>query len=260
MSLLDPAERSARGAAIKAEVTGHPAADPTTPFEASWRDFIYAEVWNRPGLDRRARYLVALSGAAIAGGARDCELYAHGALRSGVLSLAELREAALHLSVYGGWTRGGLLDEAIGRAARALDLAEPDLPAIRAAPWDPAVRSSEGAAEFEAVMTFPGGPPATPYLEAIRNFVFGEMWGRYDGLDQRSRRWITLVGVCESGADVPIRTHIHAAMASGNCAPAEMQEFVLQYGVHAGWPKASVIQGIVFEMIRKIEAGVAWNG
>ena len=36
-------------------------------------------------------------------------------------------------------------------------------------------------------------------LEAINNFVFGEMWGR-EGLDQRSRRWLTLVGVAESCA------------------------------------------------------------
>ena len=115
-------------------------------------------------------------------------------------------------------------------------------------------------AEFEAVMTFKGGPSISPYLEAINNFVFGEMWCRYGGLDQRARRWLTLVGVCESGADVPIRSHVHAAMASGNCAPDEMQEFVLQYGVHAGWPKASVIQGVVWEMSKKVAAGLPWNG
>jgi len=120
------------------------------------------------------------------------------------------------------------------------------------------VRSEEGAQGFIDVMTFPGGPPASPYLEAIRNFVFGEMWCR-PGLDQRARRWITLVGVCESCADVPIKSHIHAAMASGNCRPDELQEFVLQYAVHAGWPRASEIQGAVFAMSKKIAAGLAWN-
>ena len=40
---------------------------------------------------------------------------------------------------------------------------------------------------FIDTMTFPGSPSISPYLEAINNFVFGEMWPR-EGLDQRSRR------------------------------------------------------------------------
>ena len=88
---------------------------------------------------------------------------------------------------------------------------------------------------------------------------FGEMWNRR-ALDERSRRWLTLVGVCESCAEVPIKSHIYAAMASGNCKPAEMQEFVLAYGIHAGWPKASVIQSAVFAMTRNFEAGLGWAG
>jgi 4-carboxymuconolactone decarboxylase len=260
MTLLDPAERSARGEATAAEVTGAVLPTPATPYEESWRDFIFAEVWSRPGLDRRARFLIALAGAALANGAADhLDRYVRGALTSGELSLAELREAALHLSVYGGWTKGAELEAAVTRVAAALGLPPAECPPIRAAAWDPLVRSEEGAQEFIKVMTFPGGPPASPYLEAIRNFVFGEMWLR-PGLDQRARRWITLVGVCDSCAEIPIKSHIHAAMASGNCRPDEMQEFVLQYGTQAGWPKASVIQSVVFEMSKKIAAGLPWNG
>jgi 4-carboxymuconolactone decarboxylase len=259
MSLLDPAQRSDRGATIRQQVTGHPASEPQTLYDESWRDFIYAEVWSRPGLDRRSRFLIALSGAAIAGGEHDVELYAHGALKSGELSLRELRETALHLSIYGGWSRGGILDRAVTKAAETLGLAPVEVPPIRANAWDPKVRDEEGGAEFTTVMTFPGGPPATPYLEAIRNFVFGEMWCRYDGLDQRSRRWITLVGVCASNTITPMRSHIYAAIKSGNCAPDEMQEFVLQYGIHAGWPSASVVQAIVFEMSKRVAAGLPFE-
>lgn len=260
MTLLDPAERRARGEAAAAVVTGAALPPPATPYEESWRDFIFAEVWSRPGLDRRSRFLIALSGAALANGSADhLDRYVRGALTGGDLSLAELREAALHLSVYGGWTKGAELEAAVTRVAGALGLPPAECPPLRAAAWDPQLRSEEGAQEFINVMTFPGGPPASPYLEAIRNFVFGEMWCR-PGLDQRARRWITLVGVCDSCAETPIRSHIHAAMASGNCRPDEMQEFVLQYGVHAGWPKASVIQSVVFEMSKKIAAGLPWNG
>jgi 4-carboxymuconolactone decarboxylase len=261
MPLLDPAERSARGHAIAEEVTRFTAPTPATPYEQSWRDFVFAEVWSRPGLDRRARYLIAMAGAAMSPhGSDQLFRYAHGALKSGELTLAELREAALHLSVYAGWSRGGELDRAVTLAAKELRLPPADCPPIRAEPWDPEARMATGAAEFEKVMTFPGVSNASPYLGAgIGNFVFGEMWCRR-GLDERSRRWITLVGVAESSSDVPIRSHIHAAMASGNCQPDEMHEFVLQYGIHAGWPKASVVQGVVFEMIKKVAEGKPWNG
>ena len=85
------------------------------------------------------------------------------------------------------------------------------------------------------------------------------MWCRR-GLDERSRRFLTLVGVSESSSEIPIKSHVHSAMASGNCTPEEMQEFVLQYGIHAGWPKASVIQGVVWEMAEKFSKGLPWNG
>ena len=257
--LLDPRERSLRGKEVQADVTGCDAGEPGTPVEESWRDFVFAEVWSRPGMDRRSRYLVAIAGAAFAGDRNSLYAYICGSLKGGEFSLAELREGALHLAVYGGWSRGGLVDEVLTCVADELGLPPADCPPIRGEAWDPEVRIAEGAAEFEKVMTFPGGPPVSPYLEAISNFVFGEMWCR-PGLDQRSRRWLTLVGVCESSTEIPIKSHVHAAMASGNCTPEEMQEFVLQYGIHAGWPKASVIQGVVFEMSKKVAEGLPWNG
>ncbi len=259
MNLLSPSARSTHGEITGADVTGQPLPSPTTPAQESWRDFIFAEVWSRHGLDRRARFLIAIAGATSSGGEKSLAHYLRGALTSGELSLAELREAALHLSVYMGWSKGDTLDAAITSVADELGLAPANCPPIRAEAWDANVRSEEGAAEFIKVMTFPGGPPVTPYLEAIRNFVFGEMWCRA-GLDQRARRWLTLVGVCDSTADTPIRSHIHAAMASGNCTAEEIQEFVLAYGIHAGWPKASVVQGVAFEMIGKIAKGLPWNG
>jgi 4-carboxymuconolactone decarboxylase len=83
------------------------------------------------------------------------------------------------------------------------------------------------------------------------------MWMR-PGLDQRARRWITLVGVADSSANTPIRTHTYAAMASGNATVEEMQEFVLQYAVHGSWPKASYIQGVVSEMGERVQKGLPY--
>ncbi|MFA7602419.1 MAG: carboxymuconolactone decarboxylase family protein [Novosphingobium sp.] len=260
MALLDPKERSDRGSAIQAEIVGQTPPEPQTLFEESWRDFVFAEVWNRPGMPRRARYLVTLASAVLTG-AEDTVLddFVRGALKGGELSVIELREAALHLGPYAGWPRGARLDKAVTRAVQALGIPSGETAPIRAEAWDPAERDARGVQEFKDVMTFSSGPPVTPYLEAIHNFVFGEMWTRR-ALDEPSRRWLTLVGVCDAGIEVPIKSHVHAAMASGNCTPAEMQEFVLQFALFHGWPKASLVQGAVFEMIKKVEAGLPWNG
>jgi 4-carboxymuconolactone decarboxylase len=259
-TLLDPAERTARGLALQAEVNAAPPPEATTLLEESWRDFIFAEVWSRPGLERRARTLIAIASACCCR-LTDARLdgYVRGALQGGVLSQVELREAALHLAVYGGWGNGERLDAAITRTVAELGLEPVTVPPIRAEPWDPQLRNDKGHAEFTATMTFPPGPPSSPFLQAINNFVFGEMWWR-PGLDERSRRWITLVGVCESAAEIPIFSHIHSAMKSGNCTPAELLEYVLQYGTHAGWPKASRIQAAVLAMTKNFEAGLPWSG
>ncbi len=261
MSLLDPKERIQRGLDTQTQILGQTEpVEPETLFESSWRDFIFAEVWTRPNLDLRSRYLITLASASTAETPEDLlDGYIAGALKQNVLTLAELREAALHLAIYGGWSRGSVLDGAISRVAEVLGITC-DFPPLRAEPWDPQQRLAEGADSFERVMTFGGPPPASAYFEGgILNFVFGEAWDR-PGLDQRSRRWITLVGVADSSADIPIRTHIYGAMASGNTTYQEMDEFVLQYAIHSGWPRASFVQGVVFEMAEKLKNGLTWDG
>lgn len=260
MTLLDPKERTERGIASQTELTGRPSPEPKSLFQSSWRDYVFAEVWNRPGLERRARFLIATSSAAM-GDCSDAILddYMRGALTTGELTLSELREASLHVAVYSGWGHGDRFDKSVDRVAQELDLVPCDYPALRAEPWDKEQRYRDGQAEFQHVMTFPGPTPEIPYHEGgILNFVFGEMWCRA-GLDQRSRRWITLVGVCDAGVDIPIQTHIYAAMKSGNCQRREMLEFVLQYALHAGWPKASALSSIVNVMADKVENGLPFS-
>ena len=260
MTMLDPQDRSALGAKLQAELTGAPERAAETLVQQSWRDFVYAEVWSRDGLDWRARFLISLAGAACIGHAHAVNAYARGALTTGAITLSELREAALHVAVYCGWSAGSLFDAEVSKVAGDLGLPPAETPPICAAPWDPAERSARGAAEFVEVMKFGGPPPVTPYFEAgILSFVFGEMWCR-PGLDQRSRRWLTLVGVCESCADTPINSHIHSAMLSGNCTADELHEFVLHYAIHAGWPRASRIQGAVLAMAKNVAAGLSWDG
>lgn len=261
MTLLDPKERSEGGVAKATEVTGKPAPAPQTLYESSWRDFVFAEVWSRPGLDLRARYLIALAGSA--NGDTPAEIldgYVRGALVNEQLTLAELREAAMHFAIYGGWSRAAVLDAAITRVAEELGLPPVETPPLRAEPWDPAQRHAEASAAFIDAMKFAGPPPISPFFDAgLLNFVFGEIWVR-PGLDQRARRWLSLVGVADSTAEVPVKTHIYSAMASGNASYDEMNEFVLQYAIHSGWHRASVVQSVVFEMGKKLKEGLTWDG
>ena len=78
-------------------------------------------------------------------------------------------------------------------------------------------------------------------------------------LDQRARRWVTLVGVAYSSAITPIRTHTYAALKTGDVTTEEMQEFVLQFAIHGSWPKASYMQGVVFEMAERVKKGLPYE-
>ena len=42
-------------------------------------------------------------------------------------------------------------------------------------------------------------------------------------------------------------------------AASEMQEFVLQYAVDGGWPKASVMQAAVLEMAERVTKGLPYE-
>lgn len=261
MVLLDPNERIQRGVEQQEKLLATSKGEPETLLQSSWRDYIFSEVWTRPGLDLKARYLISISGAASNSATNEqIDDYVRGALSQNILSVVELREAALHLAVYAGWSKGTLVDEAVSRIVAELGLKEAAFAPICDKPWDPDERLAKGEEEFDNVMTFGGPPPICAYFEGgIKNFVFGEMWHR-EGLDQRSRRWVTLVGVSDSSAEIPIRTHVYGAMASGNANYGEMNEFVLQYAIHSGWPRASYVQGAVMEMAKKVADGLFWDG
>lgn len=255
-TILDPKDRAERGRAVQARAIGQAPDAPATLLQEAWRDFVFADVWSRPGLDLRSRFFVALTGSVMAAAEPVIiESFVRGALSSGGITLAELREAALHLAVYAGWPRAIRLDNAVSRVAADLGLPPAKTPPLRAGPWDKEEGRKAGVAAFEKVVLGPPAPPNTPYFDAIPLFVFGEMWPR-EGLDQRARRWITLVCVCDGGAEVPIEAHLYAAMGTGDCTVDELQEFVLQYATQAGWPRGSLIQAVLNRLAKRIADGL----
>jgi 4-carboxymuconolactone decarboxylase len=77
----------------------------TTAFTAPFQDFItryaWGEVWNRPGLDRRARSMITLAALTAVRAEGELELHVRAALRNG-LTADEIREVLLHTAVYAG--------------------------------------------------------------------------------------------------------------------------------------------------------------
>jgi len=255
MTVITAAGRKAHGKYIEAEILGRPGPEPKTPYQSAQRDWVFAQVWPRPGLDRRSRYLIALASTTCAADGAMAKAYARGALKNGELTLPELREAALHLAGYCAFSEAGVLDAAITEAAAELGLADQPFAPLQAHDTSQEARMAAAGDSFRAVMVGDGPGHDTGFFEeAVLGFAFAELWTR-PGLDQRSRRWLTLTGAGYSATAVPIGNHVWSAMASGNATPEEMHEFVLQFSIHCGFPRGSVMQAAVFEQAAKIAQG-----
>ena len=102
---IDP-ERKARGEELFREILcmDVPPGTPT-PLSAAVRNFGYAEVWSRPGLDRRSRRWITLACVTAAGSTNAMWAYAKSALDSGDITLDELREFALQVAVFQGFPK-----------------------------------------------------------------------------------------------------------------------------------------------------------
>ena len=103
--MADQPDRAARGAATYQDVLGAPMREPTTPLTEAARDFVFAEVWARPGLDRRSRRWITLSAVCATGVEIAMRTYLNAALDSGDITESELREFALQFGVFQGFPR-----------------------------------------------------------------------------------------------------------------------------------------------------------
>ena len=75
------------------------------PFQRMTTEWCWGAAWTRPGLDRRARSLMNLAMLTALGKPNELKLHVVGALNNG-LTVAEIREALLHATVYCGIPAG----------------------------------------------------------------------------------------------------------------------------------------------------------
>ncbi len=106
-------DRYERGMRTRREVLGDGHVDravaATTPFTEPFQDFVvgsaWADVWSRPGLDRRSRSVVTLAVLMALGHWEELRMHVAAALRNG-LSEEEIGEVLLHATVYCGAPAG----------------------------------------------------------------------------------------------------------------------------------------------------------
>jgi 4-carboxymuconolactone decarboxylase len=220
----------------------------TTPFELATREFVFGEVWRRPGLSRRDRRLVTLACVAAADAPQPIEDHVYAALNSGDLDLEAMLELVLQFAVYCGWPKASQIEMHIrGQWARIREergeetTPWPLLDDATLGPNDWAQRIERGAEEFADVNLVPAPQPDSPYMHAgILSFVFGHVWQR-PGLTRRERRFITVACVAIDDAPIPLWSHVTSALHSGDITKEEMDELVLHFAAYYGFAKAEAL-------------------
>ena len=220
-----------------------------TPFEQATRDFVFGQVWSRPGLSRRDRRWITLACVAAADAPQPIDDHVYGALNSGDLTLAEMLEFILQFAVYCGWPKASHVEGVIRRQwtriaqERGEDVGPwplLDNASLGSNDWEE--RIAKGAREFADVNLLPAPQPDSPYTHSgILNYVFGHVWQR-PGLSRRDRRLITVACVAVDDSPMPLRTHVGAALESGDITKAEMDELVLHFSVYYGFAKGEALR------------------
>lgn len=75
------------------------------PFEDLVTSWVFGDVWQRPGLDRKARSMITLAALTALTKPNQLKVHIQGALTNGV-SVDEIREIIMHTSIYSGIPTG----------------------------------------------------------------------------------------------------------------------------------------------------------
>jgi len=124
-------ERLARGEQVRRDVLGNAhvdaAAAAATDFTRPFQDYLtgaaWADVWGRPGLDRRTRSAITLAMLSALGAEHEIPMHVRAALRNG-LTREEIGEILLQVAVYAGLPAANAafrLADAVLRDEAALD-------------------------------------------------------------------------------------------------------------------------------------------
>lgn len=251
-----PADRRRRGEQAYLDIVTMPVPPQDSPFRCAGTDFIFADVWTRPGLDIKARRWITLACTAASDAVSAINAHVVAALRSGDIALVEMQEFVLQFAAYCGWPKASIVEQLYREAWQAIardDGGPSAWPGFASAadPVTATARHARGLAWHRHVMTI--SPAATVPLDtALIDFVFGEIWCR-PGLDTGARRLISLAAIGASDAPGLLADHCYAALRSGDLTLAQMEELALQFALYAGWAKAGALRDATRDSWLRVE-------
>lgn len=233
----------------------------TTPFDEATLDFVFGEIWPRPGLSRRDRRWVTLACVAAADAPQPIEDHVYAALNSGDVTLEEMLEFVLQFAVYCGWPKASHMEGVIRQQWARIQqergeeiTAWPPLDNATLGPNDWEQRIERGIKEFVDVNFVPAPQPDSPYMHAgILSYVFGHVWQR-PGLGRRDRRLVTLACVAINDSPMPLMSHVSSALRSGDITKAEMDEVVLQFSAYYGFAKGEALRASAEDCWARLES------
>jgi 4-carboxymuconolactone decarboxylase len=110
-------ERWERGAEMFSAVVGMRAPNRGDDYVADVViDQVFAEIWTRPGLTRKERRWIAITCACMADAPFAMETHLGAALRTGDITIEELREFVIHFAVYAGHPKATAARAALDKA------------------------------------------------------------------------------------------------------------------------------------------------
>ena len=199
-------------------------------------DYLYGDIWERPGLSARDRSMITVAVNQALYATNELRLHMGRALDNGVTQ-AEISEIIGHVLWYSGFPTG------VNAARVAAEVfAERGLPAS-----PPGVSPRQPPSNPEA--EFPGAFPGTPYLRDLLNqVVYAETWARPE-LSLRDRSMITVAVGTALNAASEVRHHVGRALDNG-VTPDEIGEVITHVAFYAGFPSAVSAARIAAEVMQ----------
>lgn len=191
------------------------------------------EVWERPGLSKHDRCIVAISCLIARNQTIGMPYYFAKALENGVTP-SEISEIITHLAFYSGWANALSAVAIVKDTFAQYGILSAELPSIK-----PGMLNKEEALpgdDYRVSFIKQNIEPMSEGLAKYTNeLLYGEVWLR-SGLSSRSRSLATICAMIAAGDIQFIALYMERGIKHG-ITKEEMDEVLTQLAFYAGWPK-----------------------
>ena len=129
--MIDPAARRRLGQDTWRDVMRTEPPPEITPYKRHGiLDFVFAEMWSRPGLTRKDRRWITLACVCAVGQAFPIKSHMKAAFVAGDVTYPEMQEFVLHFAVYCGWPAASIVESTMLELADELGLRDETTDAV----------------------------------------------------------------------------------------------------------------------------------